>query len=51
MVDIDEIEVKKKMIPCRQEAILAAPIFVEDKTDKDIMERGLNINNMEMTRY
>ena len=46
-----EIEVKKEMIPFHQEAILAASIFVEDKTEKDIMERGLNINNMEVMRY
>ena len=46
-----EIEVNKKMIPFHQEAILAAPIFVEDKTDQDIMERGLNINDVEVMRY
>ena len=46
-----EIEVKKEMIPFHREAILAAPIFVEDKTDQDIMERGLNINDMEVMRY
>ena len=46
-----EIEVKKEMIPFHQEAILAAPIFVEDKTDQDIMERGLNINDVEVMRY
>ena len=46
-----EIEVKKDMIPFHQEAILVAPIFVEDKTDQDIMERGLNINNVEVMRY
>ena len=46
-----EIKVKKEMIPFHQEAILAAPIFVEDKTDQYIMERGLNINNVEEMRY
>ena len=51
VMDSDEIEVKKEMIPCRQEVILAAPIFVEDKTDQDIMEFGLNINNVEVMRY
>ena len=51
VMDSDEIEVKKEMTPCHQEAILAAPIFVEDKTDKDIMEFGLNINNVEVMRY
>ena len=47
----NEIEVKKEMIPFHQEAILVAPIFVEDKTDQDIMERGLNINDVEVMRY
>ena len=39
------------MIPFHQKAILAAPIFVEDNTDQDIMERGLNINDVEVMRY
>ena len=39
------------MIPFHQEAILAASIFVEDKTDQEIMERGLNINNAEVMTY
>ena len=30
---------------------MAAPIFVEDKTDQDIMECGLNINDVEVMRY
>ena len=46
-----EIKVKKEMIPFHQKAILAGPIFVEDNTDQDIMERGLNINNVEVMRY
>ena len=40
-----------KYIPFHQEAILAAPTFVEDKTDQDIIERGLNINDVEVMRY
>ena len=47
----DEIKVKKEMIPFHQKAILAAPIFVEDNTDQDIMECGLNINDVEVMRY
>ena len=46
-----EIEVKKEMILFQQEAILAAPIFVEDKTDQDIIECGLNINDVEVISY
>ena len=39
------------MIPFHQEVMLASSIFVEEKTDKDIMERGLNINNVEVMTY
>ena len=39
------------MIPCHQELILAASIFVEDQTDHDIMERGLYIYDVEVMRY
>ena len=47
----DEIQVKKEMIPFHQKAVLAAPIFVEDKTDQDIMECVMNTNDVEVMRY